>query len=284
MGVRVLLGDQDDTSGHRRRMSGGGNFSLTTFNKNGKLVQIEYALEAVAKGGTSLGIKATNGVVIATEKKAASSLVDAKAYTKMHNLTENMGVTYAGMGPDTRVLIRKGRKAAQTYWLTYKDQIPCSQLVREVAQVMQEFTQQGGVRPFGASLLLAGYDDEGPQLYQIDPSGAAWAWKASAIGKNYTHAKTFLEKRYDPTMELEDAIHTAILTLKEGFEGALTEDNVEIAVVDKSRKFRILSPAEVKDYLGESYRFHLYDQWQVFCIKRLLVKRWSKLRSDPAGT
>jgi len=100
-------------------------------------------------------------------------------------------------------------------------------------------------------LLIAGYDDDGPQLYQADPSGSYWAWKASAIGKNSTQAKTFLEKRYHAEMELEDAIHTAILTLKEGFEGAVTEENIEIGVVGKDRKFRILTKAEVKDYVNE---------------------------------
>ncbi len=82
------------------------------------------------------------------------------------------------------------------------------QLVREIAAVMQEFTQSGGVRPFGVSLLVSGVDDDGPQLYQVDPTGAYFGWRASAIGKNYANAKTFLEKRYAPDMELEDAIHT----------------------------------------------------------------------------
>jgi len=75
------------------------------------------------------------------------------------------------------------------------------------------------VRPFGVSLMMAGYDENGPQLYQVDPSGSYFAWKASAIGKNMVNAKAFLEKRYSEDMELEDAIHTALLTLKEGFEG-----------------------------------------------------------------
>ena len=91
---------------------------------------------------------------------------------------------------------------------------------------------RSGVRPFGVSLLAAGYDDTGPHLYQIDPSGSYWAWKASAIGKRMVNAKTFLEKRYNEDIELEDAIHTAILTLKEGFEGQMTEHNIELAVVD----------------------------------------------------
>jgi len=230
----------------------GANYSLTTFSPSGKLVQIDYALNAVGAGKTSLGIKATNGVVIATEKPIPSILVDEKSVEKIVHLSNNVGVTYSGMGPDFRVLVSNGRKAAQQYFLQYKDPVPVSQLVREVASTMQEFTQSGGVRPFGVSLLLAGYDDDGPQLYQIDPSGSYWAWKASAIGKHATNAKTFLEKRYlIGAPELEDAIHIAILTLKEGFEGALTENNIEIGIIGEDRKFRVLTPAEVKDYLAE---------------------------------
>merc|ERR1712032_1459843 len=121
----------------------------------------------------------------------------------------------------------------------------------ETATTMQEFTQSGGVRPFGISLMIAGYDDSGPQLFQVDPSGSYFGWKASAIGKNHVNAKSFLEKRYDNDVELEDAIHTAILTLKEGFEEAITADNIEIGIVSDDRKFKVLSAAEVQDYLGE---------------------------------
>lgn len=227
------------------------SFSLTTFSPSGKLVQIEYALNAVNGGATSLGIKASNGVVIATEKKLPSILVDETTVQKTSLLTPNIGVVYSGMGPDSRVLVRKARKSAQTYYQLYKEHIPVAQLVREVATVMQEFTQSGGVRPFGVSLLLAGYDDNGPQLYQIDPSGSYFAWKASAIGKNMTNAKTFLEKRYSDDMELEDAVHTALLTLKEGFEGELSSSNIEVAIIGEDRKFKVLTQAEVTDYLQE---------------------------------
>ena len=132
------------------------------------------------------------------------------------------------MGPDFRVLVRKGQKKAQQYYLQYgvrcclggfssrsvqcvsspththaaallQESIPVLELVREIAAVMQEFTQSGGVRPFGVSLLIAGVDDDGPQLFQVDPSGAYFGWRASAIGKNFTNAKTFLEKASDAT-------------------------------------------------------------------------------------
>jgi len=226
------------------------SFSLTTFSPSGKLVQIEYALARVAAGGTSLAIKAKNGVVLATEKKLPI-LIDEASVQKCSMLTENIGVVYSGMGPDTRVLVRKGRKKAQKYFRTYREPISTDQLVRELASIMQEFTQSGGVRPFGVSLLIAGYDSQGPQLFQVDPSGSYWAWKATAIGKNMVNAKTFLEKRYGDDLELEDAIHTAILTLKEGFEGEMNENNIELAVISDDKKFRILTPAQVRDYLHE---------------------------------
>eukprot|EP01120_Amphizonella_sp_Union-15-10_P000215 TRINITY_DN10249_c0_g1_i1.p1 TRINITY_DN10249_c0_g1~~TRINITY_DN10249_c0_g1_i1.p1 ORF type:complete len:236 (-),score=59.88 TRINITY_DN10249_c0_g1_i1:18-725(-) len=226
-------------------------FSLTTFSPSGKLVQIEYALNAVAAGATSLGVKAKNGVVLATEKKLPA-LMDASSVQKITTITPSIGLVYSGMGPDFRVLIRKGRKKAQEYFRYYKETIPVTQFVREMAFIMQEFTQSGGVRPFGVSLLVAGIDEQGPHLYQVDPSGSYFAWKASAVGKGMIVAKSFLEKRHNDDSELEDAIHRALLTLKEGFEGEMNQNNIELGVISlEDRKFRVLKPEEIKDYLDE---------------------------------
>jgi 20S proteasome subunit alpha 2 len=89
-------------------------------------------------------------------------------------------------------------------------------------------------------------------LYQVDPSGAAFGWKASAIGKNYINAKSFLERRYHDDIELDDAVHVALLTLRESFEGEMTEFNIEVGVIGDDKVFRILTPAEVRDYLDEA--------------------------------
>jgi 20S proteasome subunit alpha 2 len=228
------------------------NYSLTTFSRTGKLMQIEYALNAVANGRTSLGIQAKNGVVIATDKKVNSKLIDIDNVHKIQTITEATGFVYSGIGPDYRVLTKKARKSSQAYNLTYQEQQPVQMLVKETAGIMQEYTQSGGVRPFGVSLLCAGYDDDGPHLYQIDPSGTYFGWKATAIGKNFTNAKNFLERRYQDDIELEDAIHTALLTLREGFEGEMTSTNIEVGIVGEDRKFRLLTPAEVQDYLDEA--------------------------------
>ena len=133
---------------------------------------------------------------------------------KVAVICPNIGIVYSGMGPDFRVLITKARKTAQAYWKIYGEYPPTRVLTQEIATVMQQATQSGcadpmvvagmrtdlvhsGVRPYGVSLLVAGWDsNRGPSLYQVDPSGSFWAWKASAIGKNMVNAKTFLEKRY----------------------------------------------------------------------------------------
>ncbi|KAJ3132733.1 Proteasome subunit alpha type-2 [Physocladia obscura] len=204
----------------------------------------------------------SNGIVIATERKPHTPLLDDNSIEKVSTICRNIGMVYSGMGPDARVLLDKARKSAQEYKRVYLEEPSVMIMVKEIASIMQEFTQSGGVRPFGVSLLVAGFDDLGPSLYQVDPSGSYFAWKASAIGKNMVNAKTFLEKRYSETMELEDAVHTAILTLKEGYEGTMAESGIEIGIAylehattkegDKIQqgKFKKLTEPEIKDYLA----------------------------------
>ena len=199
-----------------------------------------------------------NGVVLATEKKSTSPLVDAQSQSKVSLITPDIGMVYSGMGPDYRILVDKARKVSHTgYKRIYNEYPPTRILVQDVAKVMQEATQSAGIRPYGVSLLVAGWDDGiepevettkmdedgqpkkvsgktggilkgGPSLYQVDPSGSYFPWKATAIGKSATSAKTFLEKRYTEGLELEDAVHIALLTLKETIEGEMNGDTVEI--------------------------------------------------------
>lgn len=242
-------------------------------------------MNAVNQGVTALGIKgkqpptptdlgfpfqssltsrniATNGIVLATEKKSSSPLTDPSSLSKVSHITPNIGMVYAGMGPDYRVLVDRARKVSHTgYKRIYNEYPPTRILVQDVARVMQEATQSGGVRPYGVSLLIAGWDEGitpeeeaaaaaaaeevggeekkpsgktggilkgGPMLYQVDPSGSYFPWKATAIGKSATTAKTFLEKRYTEGLELEDAIHIALLTLKETIEGEMNGETIEI--------------------------------------------------------
>ena len=206
---------------------------------------------------------ATNGIVLATEKKSTSSLIDSSSQSKVSLITPNIGMVYSGMGPDYRILVDRARKVSHTqYKRIYNEYPPTRILVQDVAKVMQEATQSAGVRPYGVSLLIAGWDDGiepesqsveekevegekkkvsrktggilrgGPSLYQVDPSGSYFPWKATAIGKGATSAKTFLEKRHTESLELEDAIIIALLTLKETIEGEMSGDTIEIGELD----------------------------------------------------
>ncbi len=191
------------------------SFSLTTFNPSGKLLQIEHALAAVNQGATSIGIKAKDGLVIATCKKPHPLMLDD---TKVVPISHNIGMTYSGLGTDFRVLVDKVRKMCVEYKLQYLKDPPVHVLVDRLSALMQEYTQSGGVRPFGVSVLVIGFNNNNEMgLYQVDPSGTVLGLKASAIGKEYVQSKSFLERRYNPTLNIEDAIHMALLTLKEVF-------------------------------------------------------------------
>ena len=128
-------------------------------------MQIEYALEAVQKAETALGIRGKDCVVLAVEKKQTSILIDEDSYHKVTHITGHLGATYAGLGPDFRVLMMKARKETQKYWVEYMEDISVDTICSKIASTIQEYTQSGGRRPFGNSILLCGYDDEGAHLY-----------------------------------------------------------------------------------------------------------------------
>ena len=229
------------------------DFSLSTFNEKGLIPQVVYALKAVENGENSLGIKAKNGIVIATEKKASTILVDEESFEKVTKISEHIGCVYAGIGPDYFSVLKKARKDCLKYDQVYRDQISVRMLSKSIAELMQEYTQAGGRRPFGISLLIAGVDEDGPRLYKVEPSGEWNSFKACAVGKNAANSDNFLEKRYEDEMELEDAIQIALLTMKEGFEGEMNEKNVEIGIASTDDgKFRTLTQQEVRDYLKEA--------------------------------
>ncbi|CAM9731056.1 unnamed protein product [Heterosigma akashiwo] len=235
-------------------MSGGDAayaFSLTTFSRSGKLLQIEYALNAVQSGKMSLGIKATNGVVLCTEKKLPTVLIDDGDVKKIEAITPSTGFVFSGLGPDYRVLVRKARKRAQAYYRVYREPQPVAQLVKDRGGRDAGYRGRGRRGPWRLA-PGGGLRRRQAQLYQVDPSGAYFGWKASAIGKNYVNAKNFLERRYVEDMSLDDAVHTALLTMREGFEGEMNENNIEIGVIGPDRQFRTLTPQEIKDYLDEA--------------------------------
>jgi 20S proteasome subunit alpha 2 len=142
------------------------DYSLTTFGESGELTQVRHALTAVGNGETVIGIRAKNGIVIAAEKKLASPLIDESSIHKIDRLCDYMGVSYAGIGPDFNAVVMKARKDVAKYHATYQDKITPFVLCKQIATLFQEYTQSGGVRPFGIGMIVGGYDEEqGPQIF-----------------------------------------------------------------------------------------------------------------------
>ena len=231
------------------------DFSYSTFDKSGILTLVKNALTAVGRGETTVGIRAKNGIVIAAEKKLSSPLVDESSINKVDMLSEYMGVTYSGVGPDYNQILLKARKDIQVYHARYQDRMSPYMLCKQVADVFQEYSHSGGVRPFGVSLIVGGYDEvDGPQIFQIEASGTFYCWKATALGKGATEAKNYLEKVYDDNMDIGDAIHTAVKALKTSFGSEMTEKNLDIGVIktaDADKSFKVLTQEEISDLLKE---------------------------------
>lgn len=219
----------------------------------GTLIQIEHALKGVReRGKLAVGICAKDGVVLATTEKV-SALADRSTFQKVCKVNNQIAMTYSGMSPDFRVLLGKSRKESQIYNQKFRDPMPTLQLTRRTAEVMQEYTQQGGVRPFGVSLLIAGFDESGPKLYQADASGAYFQWKATAIGRKFDSAKQFLERRlFANSEEVEDvdlAVDEAVRCLRQENEEEVRAEDIEVCVITKD-EYKTLTENEIQSILS----------------------------------
>eukprot|EP00461_Guttulinopsis_vulgaris_P001416 UN01416 len=188
-------------------------------------------MAAVNNGQPTIGVKSKNGVVILSVLPQLSPLAEPNSVERISCITRHVGIGYSGLGGDFRVLLHKTRKTASQYKLQYGEDIPVLQAAKAAAETCQEYTQRGGVRPFGCSVLIAGYDNiKQTQLYQVDPAGTWFKAKAAAIGKNSTKVQQYLEKRISDDIEIEDAIHLALTAAKEASDSPINADTIHIAL------------------------------------------------------
>lgn len=224
--------------------------AITVFSPDGRLFQVQYAREAVKRGATAVGIKCKDGVVLAVEKRVTSRLIEPESYEKIFQIDEHIAAASSGIIADARILVDRARLEAQIYRLTYGEPVHLAVLVKKICDLKQMHTQYGGVRPFGAALLMAGVNEK-PQLFETDPSGAYFEWKAVAIGSGRNTAMAIFEEKYADDMTLEDAIKLAMLALAKTMEEPKAE-YVEVAVIDvKGKKFRKLSQEELENYFAD---------------------------------
>jgi len=211
--------------------------AITVFSPDGHLFQVEYAMEAVRRGSTAVGIKGKDCVVLAVERRALAKLQEARTIRKIVSVDERSVLAFAGLTADARVLIQKIRVEAQSYRLTMEDAPSIDYLARYLARTQQQYTQRGGVRPFGIAALFCGVssDNGTPELYQTDPAGTHSRWKAQVIGgRNAKSLREFLEKQYQDEMEETACVRLAIQALLEVVDsGAKT---MEICVVRRGGK------------------------------------------------
>jgi len=221
--------------------------AITVFSPDGHLFQVEYAMEAVRKGSTAVGLRGKSVVVLGVEKKSYSALQDSLTIRKLVALDNHLCLAFAGLTADARVLINRARIEAQSYKLNYEDPMAVEQMARYIGVLQQKYTQVGGRRPFGLSVLIGGHDevDQSPHLYHSDPSGIFTEWTANAIGRNSKTVVEWLEKHHtdaDNTTE-EQAVRTTIKALLEVVD--IGSQQIEIAVVRFGRGMELLSQESV---------------------------------------
>ncbi len=224
--------------------------AITVFSPDGRLFQVEYAREAVKRGTTAIGIVFEDGIILMADKRIKSGLIDEKSIEKIFVIDGHIGAATSGLIGDARVLIDHARLQAQSEKVTYGQDIIVESLVKKVCDLLQQYTQYGGVRPFGASLLIAGIDETGITLYETDPSGLSTGYKADAIGSGRDAALEILEKEYRSNLHMKDASELGIKALKAGLETGQGLGTVSVGIMTKGQKFRILSTEEANKLIG----------------------------------
>jgi proteasome alpha subunit len=226
--------------------------AITVFSPDGRLFQVEYAREAVKRGATAIGVKTKEGVVLVADRRVTSRLLEPDTIEKIYIIDDHIGAATSGLVADARILIDRARLEAQINRLTYDEPISIKDLAKRICDFKQQFTQFGGVRPFGVSLLIAGVDEK-PRLYETDPSGALLEYKATAIGAGRNVVMEYFEKEYDDNMSFEDAMIKAMIAMGKAIESELSYEGIEVGAIRvDERIFRILSIDEIKEFVDRA--------------------------------
>ncbi|HTY46151.1 MAG TPA: archaeal proteasome endopeptidase complex subunit alpha [Methanomassiliicoccales archaeon] len=227
--------------------------AITVFSPDGRLFQVEYAREAVKRGTTTVGLKFKSGVVLIVDKRIASRLMEPKSIEKIFQIDGHVGCATSGLVADARILVDQARVIAQVNKITYDEAMSVEELVKRICDFKQNYTQYGGVRPFGTALLVAGVDDQGEHLFETDPSGALVSYKAGSIGAGRNVVMEVFEEEYAENMDMDGAVLLGLKALKKATEEEkLNPKAVEIGVVQKGENFRRLDESEVESFIEKA--------------------------------
>ena len=223
--------------------------AITVFSPDGRLFQVEYAMELVNRGATILGIKCSEGIVLGAEE-TIETLEEGESSWKIFKIDEHIGAAIVGLSSDARVLIDNARIYAQSNRLTYDEPIDVEVVTKRICDIQQLYTQHAGVRPFGVSLIFGGIDKTGNRLFKTHPSGTYKGYKATAVGAGAETVMKILREEYREDMNLEEVIKLAVKCLVKALEARQLPLRIKIAVIPSAtKKMEMLSDERVNEYL-----------------------------------
>lgn len=222
--------------------------AITVFSPDGRLYQVEYAIETVRRGTLAIGVKSKDGVVLAVEEKTRKLQI-SNVTQKIFQVDDHIGVAAAGYIPDARTQVDHARFFAQSNRLIYDEQVDVEGVAKNIADMAQQFTQYAGVRPFGVALILAGVDKNGANLFLTDPSGTYIGYDAVAIGAGSDQVTDFLEKSFKSEVTLEEAAALAVEGIFIVSEDKSSTKSLKMAIIDtKTRAMRKVEDEELEKY------------------------------------
>jgi len=210
--------------------------AITMFSPDGRLLQVEYAKKTVKQGSTALGIATNDGVVLVSDKRIVDPLIIPDSVEKIFQIEEHMGATASGILSDARVLIERAQLKAQQHQVTFDSPIDVDEIVKDICNLKQMCTQSGGLRPFGVALLIGGVDEQGSKLFETDPTGIFFQFKAAAIGEFETEVEETLKKEYKESMSVEDAIRLGVKALVKVLGKESNADRIDVAYIKADKK------------------------------------------------
>jgi proteasome alpha subunit len=234
--------------------------AITVFSPDGRLYQVEYAIETVKRGTIAVGVKCKEGIVIAVEEKPRKLQISETAQ-KIFQIDDHVGVAAAGYIPDARSQVDNARFFSQSNKMIYDEPVEVETIAKHLADQCQQFTQYAGVRPFGVALILGGVVNKVPQMYLTDPSGTYISYDAIAIGAGSEEVTDFLEKTYKNDLSLDDASALAtagIYLSSEDKEGA---DHIRMAhIKTETGLYEILSKDQITNFAKTAKEKYPHEQ------------------------
>lgn len=226
--------------------------AITMFSPDGRLLQVEYAKKTIRQGSTAIGMVCSDGVLLMADKRVVDSLVVPESVEKIWQIDDHIGAAASGILSDARVLIDRAQLRAQQNKVTYDSEIDTSTIVKDICDLKQICTQSGGLRPFGVSILVAGIDNHVPRLFETDPIGIYFQYRATAIGEGEVEVEEILHNEYKPGLSIEEGLRLSLKALKKVLGENFNVGRIDTAYINtEERKFRRLSKSRIEKLASE---------------------------------